>query len=1072
MIRNLVLMLSTAGVLVLLYIGYTRILSAPQPDEGARSDEVIDLGASAPRNPPPPLRIQAPQGDVSIASGQRFAYSRYDPRSGREIGRIRGESWRPIDERSNQIEIVQPELHQRLPGGVIVVVAGQRAVLSVDTIDPARMTPRRGRFIGPARIVVDTCTDDERTPLDERPDDRITIRLPDLEFDLERGTLQTEARIEVESTQATLAGRGLSLVWNQAENRIESLRIEAGEQLSFRLRSGLLEPGQEPAAESQDAPRPVDSADGADASAAAATAGSPRRIVTYQCVLAGGVDADQMRGPERIGGLVADTLRLLVDTGRQPNPFAGAPRNQADGTSRPASAPATQPRSSPADRNERLVVRWNGPLTLHPLPPPAKPSPPRRQFEATGEKLRVELGDRLITGGKLVYHDESKRLWLQNDAGPIQLTVGQRLSVQADSAYIDNAGENIKLVGDVELALREAGPTRGERMMIRCGLWAELHLDRRPESAAPGSAPSAATSAPDGDASMLLGSSRLRSAVFVGSASIELDQQWLNAERIEAEFRPAERADEPLGQLLSRVVATGDVRLAEVVGGRRAAGLVQRVWTRALIGPESPLRRELSCDQLDLAFAPGETGRARPTHLEASGLVRLLDPHNHVGAKGRRLVAELDPRGRPTRGTLLGTAQRAALLYVRPFAVRGERIEFDDDAETVTLPGPARLAFSSQRGLRGEQRSNPAPIHVSCSERLQLDGAANTVRFLGNVAARSGEESLSADALTLFLSDVPPPVRRPTLTDSLGLAWRSFRARSAAASAAGVGATTAVASSDDRLRRRWRKEPLRIVANQAVARSETRLDAAGRPRQRETISAPELTLEIPTRTVQTAGLTTLLVENYALPGVSDSRAADVLGLPSSLISDGPSQTAMSASQSMKYIVGDDGPQRRDWVVMEGVVRCRHVAGREIVDLEAMLPEAAGRPELLANLRDRNAWLECDRLEGYFDVAPDEASKSGRSPIRLSWITARGRVYLRDQERAVTRSVYAQELEFDRANALVKVRGGDNPPLPARVIEENAQSGHVSTPALSRYIEIDLKNRTVRADRTSGTISGR
>ncbi len=1068
MIRNLVLMISTAGVLVLLYIGYTRVLSAPEPEGGARAVSALDLQAAAPRNAPPPLHIQAAQGEVTVASGERFAYSRYDPRSGREIGRIRGESWRPLDESSNQIEISKPELQQRLPGGVIVVVEGERAVLSVDTIDPARMTPRRGRFLGPTQIMVDTCTDDERTPLAERPDDQITIRLPDLEFDLERGTLQTAARIEVESTQASLTGRGLSLVWNQADNRIESLRIEEGEELSFRLRSGLFDAGTDESKRPGEKSGRPSSADAAEDPPAAPRADPARRVVTYQCVLDGGVEADQMRGDTRVGGLKADLLRLLVDTGSRPSPFSAKSRSAAAGSSQPADVSSSRTSSGPSDEHERLVVRWHGALTLHPLEPEPQATATRRQFEAVGKSLSVDMGDRLITGGRLVYHDESKRLWLQNDAGPIHLTVGKRLSVEADSAYIDNGGERIKLVGDVSLGLRETGSARDESMTIRCGLWAELTLDRGRDEAG------SAVSTPEGQpvpGAELFGSSRLRSAVFVGEAAIGLDQQWLNADRIEASFRPAQSPNEPLGQLLSRVVATGDVRLSEAIGEQRAVTQLRQLWLGPLLASDPVQQRELSCDQLDLAFAPGDAGRARPTKLEASGLVRLLDPHNHVGAKGRRLVAELDPRGRPLRGTLFGTAQRAAVLYVRPLAVRGERIEFDDDAETVTLPGPARLAFRSQRGLRGEQRRDSAPIYLRCRDRLRLDGAANAVRFEGNVEAHSGAESLSADALTLLLKDVPPPTVNPGVADSLALAWRSFRDRSAPQPASAQSPATSVARGDDRLRRRWRKEPLRIVANQAVARSDTRLDSAGRARQRESISAPELTLEIPTRTVQTAGLTTLLIENYALPGAAENATADVLGLPSSLISDGPSQTAMSASQSMKYILGDDGPARRDWVLMEGTVRCRHVAGREIVDLEAMLPEAAGRPDLLANLRDRNAWLECDRLEGYFDVAPEARSTSGRAPIRLAWIAAKGRVYLRDQERSVTRSVYAQELEFDRTSGLVKVRGGDNPPLPARVVEENAQTGRVTTPALSRYIEIDLRNRTVRADRTSGTISG-
>jgi hypothetical protein len=234
-------------------------------------------------------------------------------------------------------------------------------------------------------------------------------------------------------------------------------------------------------------------------------------------------------------------------------------------------------------------------------------------------------------------------------------------------------------------------------------------------------------------------------------------------------------------------------------------------------------------------------------------------------------------------------------------------------------------------------------------------------------------------------------------------------------------------------------------------------------------------IDVRQRCLRTAGQTALLMLDRRLPGDAGTSSAG-LGLPSALMSRGPSETAMVCNRHLIYMMGQ-GDARRDSVLMEGSVRFRHTTGREMLDLETMLPQTVGDPAFLDahKIKDRNTYLECGRLEAVFAGAADSPAERQalipRSSLELALLNARENVLLRDQQNARKIEVYAHQLEFDSSGGLVRVLAAPDAESDVRVYEENTQTGRFSNPVVAREVIIDLRTNTVRATKIRGSISG-
>jgi hypothetical protein len=1080
MVRNVILLVSTLAVLMLLFVGYQAFVREP----AAVGEGPTDAGAALPTAVHVADESRLPLGPIEVEPGEKMAYVEYDPVTGRPTDYFRLDSWEKVPGTQNEVRVTRPELMMRLPSGMIVTVTADRGQIKAERLRAQRLRPKLGWLEGHARIVVDRETSFDRTPLSERPEDQITIETSRLDFNLELGELNTDGPLRVSSPEFDVSGTGLHFVWNQADNRIEELIIERGGRMVLQGASlRLLDAPRE----HSERPRATPSATtGADA-VAPPSAPSERRSVAYRCVFSGGVDADHYVGDERAGGLHADELMLLFDVRRGER---GLPRRQKA----TATAPTTQPAERPA---RRLVLRWNGRLALHPAPPPAALERPRRRLEARGRPLTVTLPNQgQVRCARLVLHEGTRRLWLYPaEDGLVELSSAGQLSVKAASIFVDLDRNVVKLVGDVLFQSSAGAGPSGQPLTIRCDLWAELHLatelDRGGE--------------PFEDVfDNPLASRPPESAVFVGHVQVDYEAQTVRAHRLDAYFRTsAEPEGQPramaaaeqgqageklsaLRAMLESAVATGNVRLVVAESSPQSTwrqvleqqvDVVEQALVRSLsettrTQAQRQLQREarvLECDRLHLGFAT-EDGVVRVRDVEGTGALLIYDRDSRFAARGRRLAATFTPEGELQRATVGGSERAPAVVRARAYALRGHEIKADNQARTLHVDGPSTLAFRSRRSLQGRARRRPEPITVTSSRSLHIDDRRNTVDFSGQVVAGTGDEQLLADALKLLLEDVEP-TRPPSAWSRLKSLVRRLRGSlgngtEPAALGRSILAATRARGSD-------RKELARILARNAVLQSETYAPGDELPLVHQSVAAPELESDVRQRWLRTSGQTTLLLTDRRLRGGADATRS-ALGIPSALVTRGPSQTAMQCRRSLMYVLGKEGPQRQDSVLFEGRVRFRHVAGREMVNLEQMLPEVVRDPALLETLETRNTYVECDRFEGLFtaeqEAQPAETMRRLRPSLQLSWLNARGNVYLRDQHEDSIREVYAHQLEFDRPGGLIRVLGLPEAGIDARVYDENSKTGRFSMPVIAPEVTIDLKTNTIRGRQIRGQAS--
>lgn len=1070
MARNVILIVSTLAVLLLLFAGYSSLVGGSRRLEGRSTGVAAELPRTTRVSDERKLRIAG----VEVEPGEQMAYIEYGP-DGRPTAYFRLQNWEKVPGTQNEVTVTEPELMMRLPSGMIVTVTAARGQIRAERVQTERLQPKLGWLAGDARIVLDRETGLDRTPLSQRPEDRITVEMERLEFDLDLGELKTDQPLRVISPEFEVTGTGLHLLWNQSDNRVEKLLINRGGEMVLRgellasLDESLEGKGQGggPTATTRPAP-------------AVAPAESRRRMTAYRCGFTGGVTVDHHVGDERLGGLQADELVLLFDVGRRGR---GLPRD--------AGATTTAPTSRPSERPERrIAVRWDGRLALGPANSPPTPEQPRRHFEARGGPVEVRLPKGSVRCGRLVLHEETRRLWLYPDeSGLVELSSADKLSVKAAGVFADLESNVVKLIGKLTFK-SSAGAGRGGRSLtIRSELWAELHL------------------AADRDEKLVenvfdnpLASRPPESAVFVGDVEVEYEDQRLRAHRLEAYFRQVEEgaASETPGEtavatdqresagpapalqtLLESAVATGDVRLRVVSSsGRRwrrvlerEVGVVERALVRAVSKAarrrvRRPARyedRTLECARLRLDFGIGE-GEARVRRMEGSGAVAIFDRRSRFAARGREVTATFVGREELQRATVSGTERAPALVRARAYALRGQEIKVDNQARTLRVDGRSRLAFRSRRSLQGLTRRQAEVITVTSNEFMHVDEQRNTVHFTGQVVAGTGDEELLADGLTLLLEDVEVE-RPPSLWSRVTGVARTVRGEvpGGLESAAAPRSFFAI----ERSRGGGRKELARVLARNAEIRSVVYAPGDPVPLVYQSVTGPELEIDVRRRWIRTNGETTLLMTDRRMR----AGAGVGPGIPSALMSRGPSQTAMKCNRSLVYMLGEEGPQRKDSVLLQGGVQFRHVTGREMVDLERMLPQVVANPELLETLKSRNTYMECDRLEGILMVADDSATSRAalgrRPPLRLHWLNACGDVYLRDQQNAAIRTVYAHQLEFDRPNGVIRVLGSPERHIEARVYDENPETGRFNIPAIGPEIIIDLETNTVRTKEVRG-----
>lgn len=1077
--RSLIFFVSTAAMLLLAYSAYNSVMHTGITDVQDEGSSLRDLpaGKESPRNET--ILISSPEIKAQLPGSQKFEFTKYDPRSNRAVAALRGDTWRKVPDSADRIEVKKPELELLLPSGMVATITAELSQLKIENLAKQKMEPQFGWLEGQVAIRVRRDGEPERGYA--RPEDGIVIETERLDFNLELGELKTDKRLRAHGDLFDIHGIGLNLVWNRIENKLELLSIDRGEHMMLWLEGGLSGDLRQAVGGEQTASQPA-AAEAVTTAPASDPLGVPRRPrapTTYVLRLEGGVFVDHIQDEVRKGGMEAEYLELLFDLGGRLNRAASQPEEQTSKFS------AGKPNGPPLLR-ERIEIAWNGRLALGPAAQAVASNVARRQVTAVGEPLVLDMGGRQLLAGKLEYHDETQRLWLSPlGQERIALNVGRQMTATSESIYIDRKRNLVKLIGETVMRARESASA--DPIDLRCDLWAELRL---PVCEAPGEGASDALTML-GDRESASGGT-LESALLVGNARIGLQDQSLRAEKIETWFSPR-KYEEQLPELIERVVAAGEVRLAS-----SRAGAGPQWWQFLTAKVDNPLgaasgqwrraSQAIQCGWLEMNFARDASRQPYAEWARALGAVRLVDREHDIAARGRELTAAMGPGSELRKCIVQGDASQPARIQSSAFDVRGKKIEVDPIAETLDVPGESWLRFMAASSLRGELRVRAQPVIVTATEKLRVDNKANEVRLTGSVDARSGEERLQARTLILTLGDVAKFAAGGTSTLEAALeqgrkvVGEHFRRKMAEKAGKPAQSNEVVRAPRRGLsptlagteRGGVHKEPLRLNAREALLTSESFAGASdSQPAVHQSVQAAEMDFDVKQRLVRTTGETVLGMIDRRL--ASDERSiGEVSGMPAALMSRGPSLTHIRCKQSMVYQLGKDGVDRNDAVLFEGEVAMRHFAGRELLNLPkaaTIFPQVVARPESLDKFKSRYTELNCDRLGGFFEAAGDKQSvrtlNRSQPAMRLSSLNADGRVFLRDEQRPVIREVWAAQVEFDRAGTEIGIygqKGGE----PARIKSMNIQTQRYDEPYVGDLLTIDLANNTVRTGPMRGS----
>ena len=430
------------------------------------------------------------------------------------------------------------------------------------------------------------------------------------------------------------------------------------------------------------------------------------QIDTYHAVFEGNVVVEQRRGLKTLGHLSgADRLELVFDVGEKQRkavrgeettsrpekdgtveraPAASSTATRVRGAGTPA--PATQP-----DEETRLILLWNGRLSIRPVEvPPAEQTGQRFDAIATGKEVHLTDRQGEVTCRRLIFRNETEQAWLYGVSDqPVRMWSGDARRLIGNEIYVDRH-TGIAVVN---------GP--GSMTDTREGL-AAIALPGSEESPAP------AQTKPSGQEQIQITWSR----------QVEMDFDIAEVTRMDPDTRQAvTRRREYVKQAAFR----GQVRMRQGDQAITADEIIMTMDvpkdTQAMVGHLRAVRAtggvvltqqkdEIHCEKLSVTMVDDDSGRNVPRSATAYGNVVAKQEQRRIQAKDLLSVIIGAVRATPTSAPSPESApdvvvDPAQLARVKELAsLRGIRpAEIDALIHRNGLDPAALRAFAESKGI-------------------------------------------------------------------------------------------------------------------------------------------------------------------------------------------------------------------------------------------------------------------------------------------------------------------------------------------------------------------------------------
>ncbi len=177
---------------------------------------------------------------VDFSPGDQTAVRVYDDITGRLKYQFEAERWEPTG-RDTDFHVEELLIQIHMPRGEVTRISADKADITLARKSRNRTEAQRGILKGNVKVVIDRTTTEWRVQhpelarLENHPESLVTILMETARFDMDRAELVSDGTVEVDSAEARIENtRGLTVHWDQVDNRVEMLRFDHGGKMVLR----------------------------------------------------------------------------------------------------------------------------------------------------------------------------------------------------------------------------------------------------------------------------------------------------------------------------------------------------------------------------------------------------------------------------------------------------------------------------------------------------------------------------------------------------------------------------------------------------------------------------------------------------------------------------------------------------------------------------------------------------------------------------------------------------------------------------------------------------------------------
>lgn len=590
--------------------------------------------------------------------------------------------------------------------------------------------PEEGTLEGDVIIRLFDAKPDGQRPDVEKDRAVLVARTPRIQFDATTGELIANDTLTIEGDQVDFSGAGMTLVYSEAAQRIELLRIAKSDRL-------VIKPGAKRGERAAKPPTPAATPTGASTGdgAAPAPSGEPESapaqpVETLYALVArdnvhvvyGGRDAtaDLLEGWARLidnklpeGALGA--VRAAAPAAPASAPAATSPASSAASpTTLAAAAPGTTDSpatASPAD--ESVVITWTGMLEVRPV--------------ASAEMLardHVAIALSSPASDGVIVTDEASGARAMGSRVAYATTTREVSITGVDKADPTNMGQW------AVVASGNSGQLRAPQMQFSLATGVA-------QLAGPGWICPDATVLPDQIAQAIDAAASdpfAQAGIDLPAEAIPATIQWTR----DAEFTFATDGDGQISGVLRRVLMTGDVVARDDKGSLRADAVTASFLESTSHGAPTLTPTPETVDPTSLANPLASSTSSRLAHIQAIGNAQILDAKD-AGIAARQLDIAFNPTTRETTPASID-AQGSARAWRDETSLRAGSINAalsrDDDGDLIATGLTALSSVEFDNGT----------VTARC-DKLVADPVAQTADLTGYATRISSGTSTVAGSV-------------------------------------------------------------------------------------------------------------------------------------------------------------------------------------------------------------------------------------------------------------------------------------------------------------------------------------